>query len=752
MRCLTSHLLPALHNLTLRERLPLGCNESARPHFVMRDYLVFVAGSLLCLQALTLHAQSAYFNRVLFDNSLTPDRYYHSRGKVSAPSTLRLIGDKLPVETSIFRTPPNALRLDWKSMPTGGWEAEMRLYEWRNRDVFFPGDTLYFWCYMPETIRPADFPRIAVKDKNLNFTEPLDVTTFVSGLRARQWMLVKIPLRRFITASIHPFDPHRVNSIFFVQGTADGASHSLILDEFRIDSNQPDHQPLSLPAVRNLHATAYERHIDLTWEPIQSSRLARYIVYRSFDGGPFRPVGIQIPGIERYSDFIGQPGRTAAYKIAASDQNYRESRLSEPVSASTHSMSDEELLTMIQQACFRYYWERAHPNAGTARENFPGDDRIVATGASGFGIMALIVGVERGFITREQGITRMLQIVRFLQKADRFHGVWPHFMNGATGKRMPVFDQYDNGADLVETSFLMEGLLTARQYFNRNSASEKLLYSHITDLWNTVEWDWFRRTPHGDALFWHWSPEYSWHINHPLTGWNEVMITFLLAIASPTHNIPTQLYYSGWAGAPANYLNGQTHYKIKLDVGPGTGGPLFFTHYSYMGFDPHVEDRFTDYFENNRNIARINRAYCIQNPHHFKGFGADCWGITAVDGPQGYTPYEANPELDDGTIAPTGAIASFPYTPEASMQALKHFYRELGDRLWDIYGFRDAFNLQEDWFSRINMGLNQAPMVVMIENYRTGLVWKTFMSNREIPSMLESIGFKFEMPDTHTRK
>jgi exo beta-1,2-glucooligosaccharide sophorohydrolase (non-reducing end) len=338
----------------------------------------------------------------------------------------------------------------------------------------------------------------------------------------------------------------------------------------------------------------------------------------------------------------------------------------------------------------------------------------------------------------------MLQIARFLEKADRFHGAWPHFMNGATGRRMPVFDQYDNGADLVETSFLMEGLLTARQYFNRSSPSEKLLCNKITNLWNTVEWDWFRRTPNGDALFWHWSPEYSWHISNRLTGWNEVMITYLLAIASPTHGVPAKLYYSGWAGVPSNYLNGHTHYGIKLDVGPGTGGPLFFTHYSYMGFDPHLRDRFTDYFENNRNIVRINHAYCIQNPHHFKGYGPDCWGITAVDGPQGYMPYEANPELDDGTIAPTGAIASFPYTPEASMQALKYFYRELGDRLWDIYGFRDAFNLQEDWFSRINMGLNQAPMVAMIENARTGLIWKTFMTNPEIPSMIQRIGFKVD--------
>lgn len=270
--------------------------------------------------------------------------------------------------------------------------------------------------------------------------------------------------------------------------------------------------------------------------------------------------------------------------------------------------------------------------------------------------MALVAGVELGFITREQGLERLLKIVGFLEKADRYHGAWPHFMNGATGKRMPVFDMYDNGADLVETSFLMEGLLTASEYFKRSSNAEKQLYGRITALWNAVEWEWFRKTPNGDALYWHWSPDYSWHINHALNGWNEVMITYLLAIASPTHGVPASLYYSGWAGRPKDYINGKTYYGIKLDVGAGTGGPLFFTQYSFMGFNPHARDRFTDYFENNRNMARINHAYCVQNPHHFKDYGSDCWGITAVDGPQGYVPYEPNPELDDGTIAPTGAI------------------------------------------------------------------------------------------------
>jgi hypothetical protein len=704
----------------------------------------FYLGFPFLIYAAQMQGQSVYFTRTFFDNSLTPNRYFHSDGKASAPSTLRLIGDKLPVERELFLTPPNALRLDWRSTAKGSWEAEIRLNEWRNRAVYFPGDVLYFSCYSPNAIRRDDFPRIVLKDKDRNFTQPLELAPFLSTIPERRWVQVEIPLDRFATASIHPFEPHRVNSIFFVQGAADGADHSLILDEVRIDERSSVETPTVLPTVRNVHAKGYERHVDITWDPVEAKSLARYVIYRALDEGPFRAVGIQIPGVQRYSDFVGQPGHKVTYRIAASDPNYRESGRSEAVTASTRRMTDEELLNMVQEACFRYYWENGDPDSGMTRENFPGDDRIVATGASGFGIMALIVGVDRGFITREQGLQRMRKIVRFLEGADRYHGAWPHFMNGATGKRMPVFDMYDNGADLVETSFLMEGMLTARQYFNGSSAPEKELHNRITALWNTVEWDWFRRTPNGDALFWHWSPEYSWHINNRLTGWNEVMITYLLAMASPTHGVPASLYYSGWAGVPKYYLNGGAPFGIKLDVGPGTGGPLFFTDYSYMGMDPHFRDRYTDYFENNRNIARVNRAYCEQNPNHEKAYGPQCWGITAVDGPEGYVPYEPNPKLDDGTIAPTGAIAAYAYTPEASLEALKYFYRELGDRLWDIYGFRDAFNLQQDWFSRIYMGLNQAPMVVMIENGRTGLIWRNFMANPEVQAMLGRVGFKLD--------
>ncbi|HUK48004.1 MAG TPA: glucoamylase family protein [Terriglobales bacterium] len=723
-----------------------------------RSTILCAISQLLCVFLCSFaNANTEYYRHIIFDNSLESDAYYYSDGRASAPSTLQLEHGRLPVSHDLFFTPPNALRLTWRSAPNGGWEASVRAMNFRNREMKFDGDTLYLWCYSPAEVEGDDLPLVRLSDANQNFSLPLALGKFQSRIPARKWLQIPIPLSAFRSGSIRSFQPNRTARILFSQSAADDQEHTLIIDDVKIDAAvaaaSVSGEAASLPAPQNVTARGYERHIDISWEPINSPELQNYVIYRSVDGRKFLPVGIQEPGINRFSDFLGRTGVTATYKVAASDRRYRFSASSNAASATTKTMSDDELLTMLQEACFRYYWEGAHPLSGTTLENIPGDDRIVATGASGFGIMALIVGVNRGFITRDQGLDRMVKIVSFLERAPRYHGVWSHFMDGSTAKTLPVFDMFDDGGDLVETAFLMEGLLAARQYFNGPGERERDLCFRITHLWETVEWDWYQRSPQSRALYWHYSPDWSWYINHQITGFNECMIVYLLAIASPTHAVPAELYYSGWAngiGGGKDYINGHTYFGIKLDVGPGTGGPLFFTDYSYMGFDPRgIRDRFTDYFLNNRNIAQINLAYCIHNPGGYEGYGANFWGLTASDGADGYLPHEPTPRLDDGTMTFTGALSSFPYTPEASMRMFKHVYRDLGDRIWGVYGPRDAINLTEDWDSPIFMGLNQAPIPVMIENYRTGLIWKLFMSNPEIKPMLEKIGFKPDGVETH---
>jgi exo beta-1,2-glucooligosaccharide sophorohydrolase (non-reducing end) len=710
-------------------------------------------------------APTDYYNHVVFDNSITPDYYYYSSGRAVFPSTVELLSGSLPVEKKNFFTAPNALRLQWQSVAGGSWETELRVVSMRNRPTDFRGDTLYMWCYSPDAFPAADLPFLQLEDEEHNFTAPVKLDGIEGDVPAKRWFQIRLPLSEFETASIHPFQARELHSLYFSQGAADDTPHTLIIDEVKIDDRTAA-TPVA-PEVRspprspkNVQATGYDRHIDISWDPVtDASDLQSYAIYRSIGKHKFQPIGIQSADINRYTDFIGRSGVSATYRVKAVDRSYRQSALSEPAAASTKELSDDELLTMLQEACFRYYWEGAHSVAGATLENIPGDERIVATGASGFGIMALIVGVDRGFITREQGVERLTKILDFLEKVPRYHGAWAHFLNGDTAQTMLVFGMFDNGGDLVETSFLMEGLLAARQYFKDDGEAGQSVYQRITHLWETVEWDWYRRVPTNDALLWHWSPQWSWFIDHRLTGFNETMITYLLAIASTTHGVPASLYYSGWAGQSEaaiayrsgwsgssegdRYINGHSYFGIKLDVGIGTGGPLFFTQYSFMGFDPRgIHDRYTDYFDNNRNLVLIDQAYCESNPGRFQGYGADDWGLTASDDQLGYSAHAPDRATDNGTITPTGALASFPYTPQASMAALKFFYRELGDRLWGVYGPRDAFNLTRNWFSPVYMGLDQAPIVVMVENYRTGLIWKLFMANPEIQPMLDKIGFR----------
>jgi exo beta-1,2-glucooligosaccharide sophorohydrolase (non-reducing end) len=699
--------------------------------------------SLLALHPPAL-ADRNYSQQVFFENSLSPAGYVYSSGRASAPSSLTLVDGRLPVETASFISGPNALELQWTSAPAGGWSAELNLYQWRNRIVDFPGANLWLWLCAPHGLPAAALPHLALRDTGGNFTSPLELSRFAPDLAPGRWTRVRVPLAAFPTASLLPFQPRHVNTLIFVQGPGDNAPHTLYLDDVRIEDDPPA-DAAAPPAPQGVAAKGYERHIDITWNPVSDPALAQYVIYRSRDGQPFQPIGVQRPGVDRFCDYTGDPHMTAAYRVTARTSSLLESPPSAPAAASTHPMTDDELLSMVQEASFRYYWDAAEPHSGMARESQPGNDDMIALGASGFGIMAITVAAHRGFITRSQALDRLLRITDFLEHADRFHGAWPHFLNGATGHVLPTFGMYDDGADLVETSFLMEGLLAARQYFQNDGPPGRELFDRITQLWQGVDWAWFRATPRHDALYWHWSPDYSFYIANRLTGWNEVMITYLEAIASPTHPVPPGLYDTGFTAAGPGHLYGVPHtwygIPVFMDYVPGSPGPLFFTQYSYMGYDPRGRrDRYADYFLNNRNEALVSQQYSIANPRHMKGYGADSWGLTAVDGPDGYREYKPF-VTDDGTIAPTGAISSFAYTPQQSMLALRHFYRDLGARLWTIYGFRDAFNQQENWYSGIHMGLNQAPQVVMIENYRSGLIWKCYMANPEIQAMLNRIGF-----------
>ncbi|HET6995508.1 MAG TPA: glucoamylase family protein [Chitinophagaceae bacterium] len=406
------------------------------------------------------------------------------------------------------------------------------------------------------------------------------------------------------------------------------------------------------------------------------------------------------------------------------------------------NLTDSALLDLVQKQTFRYFWDFAHPISGLARERSNITDygpETVTIGGTGFGIMSVIVAVERKWIARDTAARFLLKMAKFLVKSPTYHGVFPHWMDGATGKTIP-FSRKDDGGDLVETSYLMQGLLCARQYFNADNPVERGLRQRISWLWGDIEWNWY--TQGQEVLYWHWSPNNGWAMNFPVRGFNECMIMYILAASSPNerYQVSSAVYHRGWAVSDF-FKNEKEFYGIKLPLGFDYGGPLFFSHYSFLGLDPRgLKDRYADYWEQNKNHTLINRAYCLDNPKKFKGYGENCWGLTASDDYKGYDAH--SPTNDNGTISPTAALSAFPYTPEYSMKALKHFYYDMGDKIWREYGFVDDFNETQNWYGKSHLAIDQGPIIVMIENYRSGLLWKLFMSTPEIKNGLKKLGFE----------
>ncbi|MDR1646259.1 MAG: DUF3131 domain-containing protein [Tannerellaceae bacterium] len=413
----------------------------------------------------------------------------------------------------------------------------------------------------------------------------------------------------------------------------------------------------------------------------------------------------------------------------------------------TAVVMDEELLDTVERRTFRYFWEGAEPNSGLARERihmdgeYPQNDRdVITTGGGGFGILALVAGIERGYISRQQGLERMERILNFLEKADSFHGAFPHWLDGPTGRVKP-FGAKDDGGDLVETAYLFQGLLAVHQYYLDGSAAEREVASRIDALWKRVEWDWYRNGR--DVLYWHWSPAFEWEKNFPVRGYNECLILYVLAASSPTHGVPAEVYHSGWAEDGAIVSPHKVEgLPLNLRYQMTQAGPLFWAHYSFLGLDPNgLKDRYADYFEELRNYTLINRAYCVRNPKGYAGYGPDSWGLTASYSISGYAAHAPEERNDHGVISPTAALSSIVYTPAESIEALRHFYA-MGGKVWGEYGFYDAFSESEDWFPQRYLAIDQGPVPVMIENYRSGLLWRLFMSHPDVQAGLRRLGFE----------
>ncbi|MBK7873252.1 MAG: T9SS type A sorting domain-containing protein [Saprospiraceae bacterium] len=691
--------------------------------------------SLLSVE--TIQAQSVYF----FRDSDKSGYYDSGLAFKTSPSEIEQNGpsnDKIPTSTGFVFQGENSLKLRWTSRVGGNWDALVIAPGFPFQNIS-QTDTLSFWVYSPNGLSKEFLPVIYMEGApGTTKSKKYTISAYTNDIPTQTWTKIKIPLSVFFT------DPNQTNinfnqikAIIFGQGMADATEHTLYIDEVRtfrssaIIPNPPS----------DLRAFGYDSHAELRWKNPANTGLDNYRIYRSVNGGDFQLIKSVNKSDTLFLDFVRPLGTNLnlEYEVYGVNASGTESSTSAAAATATFDMSDEELLTMVQEYTFRYFWDFAHPLSGLARERNTSND-VVTMGGSGFGVMAILVGIERGFITKEQGLQRLLKIVNFLDNADTFHGAFPHWMNGNTGSVVP-FSTQDNGGDIVETAFLFEGLLTVREYFDGDSADEIALRNKITTMWEAIEWNWYRKQ-NQNVIYWHWSPNFNFAINLPVRGFNETHIIYLLALSSPTNAVPANLYTQGWAGNP-NYTNGNTYYGFKLDVGFGNGGPLFFSHYSYIGFDPRfVRDAYTNYFIRNRNHTLINRAYCIANPKGYPGYNEESWGLTASDDPLvGYKAHEPSSGGDNGTITPTAALSSMPYTPEESIAVLKHFYRDRGAKLWGPMGFYDAFNDAQNWTASSYLAIDQGPIIDMIENYRTQLLWNNFMKNPEITAGLQKAGF-----------
>ncbi|MGC9151745.1 MAG: glucoamylase family protein [Microbacter sp.] len=539
------------------------------------------------------------------------------------------------------------------------------------------------------------------------------------------------------TSSTQPSEPIVYNSLSIVKATVNGSVVTNGSVVYNV-ANQPVSVQLTFnrPLVSDPNLKNFVAFSGSLGTNYQSTFLAHDSVLSIVSSSSLNP-------ITRYS-FQVNPGQFLGGQLASAFSFSFVSQIDS--TAKFPVISDDSLLSVIQRATFRYFWDYAHPVSGLARERI-GSGETVTIGGSGFGIMAILVAIHRGFITRAQGFAQLNKIVTFLSNAQTFHGAFPHWMNGSTGAVIP-FSATDNGGDLVETAYMMEGLLTAYQFFKNGSSDEQAMCGVIQKLWQNVDWTWYQNGQ--NTLYWHWSPTYGWNgfpLNMQINGYNEAMITYILAASSPTHPITKAVYDQGWAQNGA-IRNGHVFEGITLPLGVDYGGPLFFAHYSYLGLDPrNLQDQYANYWQQNVAQTKINNLYCIQNPKGWDGYSPQCWGLTASDSPTGYNA--ASPTNDQGTIAPTAALSSMPYTPTQSMQAARFFYYQLGDKIWGQYGFVDAFDLSQAWFStdangnQSDLAIDEGPIIIMIENYRSHFLWDLFMQNSDVQSGLTKLGFMY---------
>ncbi|MGB8358534.1 MAG: glucoamylase family protein, partial [Bacteroidales bacterium] len=652
----------------------------------------------------------------------------------TSPPGLPQYNDKVPCSTTAFKG-STSLKFNYTSASGGNWKASIFRSGWTTADITGM-DSISFFAYSTAEVPSSALPLIGLRAMNKTGSGEVSsamykLSDYNGNIPAGAWTHVKFPLSIIMNDSGNSdLNFTAIKAVIFSQSETNNTSRTILIDEITVYKSL-----LVIPAVSHLAGTGYDSHAELTWTPPVAN--LSYRIYASFDDGAnYEMRGETTDSI--YLDFVPPAGKnkTVQYKVVTLAQ-YRES---DPLatSAMLRDYTDEELLDMTQRYAFRYFWEGAHQESGMALERTDGGSSTAASGATGMGLMAMIVAHEREYRPKEEIKDRVLKILSFLETCDRYHGAWSHWYNADTKHTQP-FTTDDDGGDLVETSYLAQALIALKHYFSGQDTKSVQIREKADLLWKGVDWNWYRQYGQ-NVLYWHWSPNYLFLKNMKITGWNEALITYVMAASSPDYGIPKEVYTQGWARNGAMAVK-RTYYGYEIKLSPDYGGPLFWVQYSHLGINPHgLTDQYADYWQEYVNTVRIHHAYAVANPFGFENYGDKCWGLTASDDPYGYTAHQPVSN-DNGTISPTAALASMPYAPEDALKALKYFYRERGKDIYGPFGPYDAFNDHLNWVKKAYIGIDQGPIVVMIENYRTGLLWNSFMVDADVRAGLTKLGF-----------
>ncbi len=714
---------------------------------LMKSHFLVINLMLICNVG---YAQEAYFF------SEATDTTFYDQGLVDVPNLgessfehthppdAPQYNDKVPASTTAF-SGNTSLKFNYTSAENGNWKATIYRNDWSAVDVT-EMDSVSFYIWSENGLPASALPLTGLRAVNVVGSGDVNsalypLADYNEDVPAGEWTRIRFPLNIFFGDEENSqLDFTAVRGVIFNQSESDGSSRLLYIDEISAYRSIQE-----IPVVELLSATGYDSHAQLNWTiPLPG---LTYRIYASFDGGENFVVRGETTN-NYYLDFVPDEARnsTVNYRVVTLFQQ-RESNFAE-AAAEIRDFSDEELLDMVQRYTFRYFWEGAHHPTGMILERSNGNENTVASGATGMGLMALIVAHERGYEASENIKERILLILDFLENTERYHGAWSHWYNAETWNTQP-FSPDDDGGDIVETSFVAAALIALRNYFTGPDAESLQIRQTVHRLWEEIDWNWYRNGQ--NVLIWHWSPNIGFEKNMHVRGWMETLITYIMAASSPTHPIPAETYHQGWARNGA-MVNPRTFYDYEIRLAPDWGGPLFWIHYTHLGINPRgLKDEYADYWQEYVNTALIHHAYAIDNPLGHENYSSNNWGLTASDDPFGYTAHQ--PVFNDnGTISPTAALSSMPFTPEESLNALKYFYRERGQELFGIYGPYDAFNDNLDWIADHYIGIDQGPIVVMIENHRTGLLWELVMQDPDVQAGLDSLGFEYQVVSNESVK